>query len=59
MTYVEQLEQESRRLRKELQEAKFIPATKWGNCKRGCPPAYLDRDEFCSPACALGQPRGN
>lgn len=30
----------------------------WGNCRRGCPPAYLDRDGFCSPACAMGAPRG-
>lgn len=29
----------------------------WGNCARGCPPAYLVGG-FCSPACALGAPRG-
>lgn len=29
----------------------------WGNCKRGCAPAYL-LDGFCSPACAMGAPRG-
>jgi len=37
-------------------EAK-LSAVGWGNCKRGCPPAYLV-DGFCSPACALGAPRG-
>lgn len=30
----------------------------WGNCLRGCPPSYLDREGFCSPACKLGAPRG-
>lgn len=30
----------------------------WGNCLRGCPPAYLDKEGFCSPACKLGFPRG-
>jgi len=30
----------------------------WGNCRRGCPPAYLNRQGFCSPACELGAPRG-
>lgn len=30
----------------------------WGNCIRGCPPSYLDREGFCSPACHVGAPRG-
>lgn len=30
----------------------------WGNCRRGCPPAYLNRNGYCSPACELGAPRG-
>lgn len=30
----------------------------WGNCCRGCPPSYLDREGFCSPACHVGAPRG-
>lgn len=30
----------------------------WGNCIRGCEPAYLDREGFCSPACHVGAPRG-
>lgn len=30
----------------------------WGNCRRGCPPAYLDNKGFCSPACHMGAPRG-
>jgi hypothetical protein len=30
----------------------------WGNCRRGCPPSYLDQDGYCSPACHLGAPRG-
>jgi hypothetical protein len=30
----------------------------WGNCRRGCPASYLDRDGFCSPACVVGAPRG-
>jgi len=58
MAYVEELEQENRRLRRELLDKKFIPATTWGNCKRGCAPAYLDKDGFCSPACAMGAPKG-
>ena len=29
----------------------------WGNCRRGCPPAYLV-EGFCSPACKMGAPRG-
>lgn len=33
------------------------PHPSWGNCKRGCPPAYLVRG-FCSPACEKGAPRG-
>ena len=44
---------------KELDEARNQLARhpQWGNCKRGCPPAYL-LNEFCSPACELGMPRG-
>lgn len=44
----------------ELEEAReeLAQPPKWGNCKRGCPPAYLSRDGFCSPACKLGAPRG-
>jgi len=44
----------------ELEEARIEAAQppEWGNCKRGCPPAYLDREGFCSPACKLGAPRG-
>jgi hypothetical protein len=30
----------------------------WGICRRGCPPAFLNQDGFCSPACVLGAPRG-
>lgn len=53
MTYVEQLERDVQlwRLRAEK------PATRYGNCKRGCAPAYLDDEDFCSPQCKLGQPR--
>lgn len=58
MAYVEELERENKRLRQELHEAMFVPATSWGNCKRGCPPAYLDDDGFCSPSCAKGGKRG-
>lgn len=58
MSYVEQLEQENRRLRTDLREAKFVPATKWGGCRRGCSDAYLDQDGFCSPACHVGAPKG-
>jgi len=44
----------------ELEEAReeLKQPPEWGNCKRGCPPAYLDREGFCSPACKLGAPRG-
>lgn len=31
---------------------------RWGNCMRGCPPAFLNEAGFCSPACVLGAPRG-
>jgi hypothetical protein len=31
---------------------------RWGNCRRGCPPSYLDRYGYCSPACHVGAPRG-
>lgn len=27
----------------------------WGNCRRGCPPAYLNNNGYCSMACELGQ----
>lgn len=30
----------------------------WGNCRRGCPPAFINSRGFCSPACAMGAPRG-
>lgn len=42
--------------RQELEDARKPP--EYGNCKRGCPPAYLDKSGFCSPACAMGAPRG-
>ena len=44
---------------KELDEARNLlnRHPQWGNCKRGCPPAYL-LNGFCSPACELGMPRG-
>lgn len=58
MTLIEQLEKDNRRLRFELREQMFVPATEWGNCRRGCPPSYLDAGGFCSPACAMGAPRG-
>jgi hypothetical protein len=58
VSLIDQLEKENRALRSELNLRMFIPATKWGNCKRGCPPAYLDEDDFCSPACKMGAPRG-
>lgn len=43
-------------LEEKLEERRAGP--EWGNCKRGCPPSYLDRDGYCSPACKLGFPRG-
>lgn len=45
---------------KELDEARYELAQppEWGNCRRGCAAAYLDRDGFCSPACKMGAPRG-
>jgi hypothetical protein len=57
-TMIEKLERENHRLRQELHSRIYTPATEWGNCRRGCPPAYLDKGGFCSPACALGAPRG-
>lgn len=46
--------------RQELEDARLEAAKppEWGNCKRGCPPAYIDSEGFCSPACKLGAPRG-
>ena len=41
----------------ELEEAR-LASPEWGNCKRGCAPAYLDENGFCSPACAMGAPKG-
>lgn len=41
----------------ELNEKLKKPA-EWGNCIRGCEPAYLDKEGFCSPACHVGAPRG-
>jgi len=58
MAYIDDLQQENRRLKQQLHDLMFVPATKWGNCRRGCEPAYLDKDGFCSPACKLGAPRG-
>lgn len=47
-------EEESEDLKEQMAEA----SPEWGNCKRGCPPSYLDHEGFCSPACSLGHPRG-
>ena len=37
----------------------YSESVEWGNCRRGCPPSYLDTHGYCSPACRLGAPRGN
>jgi hypothetical protein len=57
---VEKLEDKVADLEEKLQDAKSTNelAPKWGDCLRGCPPSYLDHNQFCSPACALGAPRG-
>lgn len=47
--------EEIERLEDALKKAQEIV---WGTCKRGCPPAYLNHAGFCSPACAMGAPRG-
>lgn len=52
----ESLETTRQELEDERVESKKPP--EWGSCRRGCAPAYLDRDRFCSPACKLGAPRG-
>lgn len=39
-------------------QAQLAGGPEWGNCRRGCPPSYLDQEGFCSPACRLGFPRG-
>lgn len=36
---------------------KALLAVCWGNCLRGCPPAYIV-DGFCSPGCRDGGARG-
>lgn len=45
---------------KELEDANNLLTLPpdWGNCRRGCPPSYLDRQGFCSPACHWGAPKG-
>jgi hypothetical protein len=39
-------------------EAELASAARWGNCRRGCPPSYVDGAGYCSPACHVGAPRG-
>lgn len=45
---------------RELDDANLLlqQPPEWGNCRRGCSPAYLDREGFCSPACHWGAPKG-
>ena len=52
----ESIETTTNELEDARQELTLAPA--WGNCRRGCPESYLDKDGFCSPACAMGAPRG-
>ncbi len=56
LTVDERLELALRELEDARWELKQPP--EWGNCKRGCPPSYLDQEGFCSPACARGAPKG-
>jgi len=30
----------------------------WGNCRHGCPPAYLNKNGYCSKSCEMGLERG-
>jgi len=59
---VEKLEAKVLELEEELEEIdegeKIDPDPEWGNCRRGCPPAFINSRGFCSPACAMGAPRG-
>jgi hypothetical protein len=57
---LEDMDERIETVTQELEDAVTLlrkPAA-WGDCRRGCPPAYLDKAGFCSPACALGAPRG-
>jgi hypothetical protein len=58
LAYIDQLKREVADLKWRLHNMKFTPATEWGNCRRGCPESYLDAKGFCSPACAMGAPKG-
>jgi hypothetical protein len=57
---IEKLEDELLAAEERIEElkAELAQPPKWGNCRRGCPESYLDREGFCSPACKLGAPRG-
>lgn len=57
---IERAEEVSSTTMHELEDARLelSKGPSWGNCRCGCPPSYLDRDGFCSPACHLGAPRG-
>lgn len=36
----------------------MIVDPRWGNCRRGCSPSYLNKNGYCSPNCERGWPRG-
>ncbi len=56
---VEKLETKVADLEAELEDMKELHDNpEWGNCRRGCPPAFINSHGFCSPACAMGAPRG-
>jgi hypothetical protein len=55
---IKMLKERIRQLEKEINDLETDALLPWGPCRRGCPPSYLDSEGYCSPACALGAPRG-
>jgi hypothetical protein len=55
---IESLQDENKRLEEELLAAQ-LEEPRWGGCRAGHDGEfYLNKFDYCSPACALGAPRG-
>jgi gamma-glutamyl:cysteine ligase YbdK (ATP-grasp superfamily) len=54
----ETLQDENERLEEDLLAAR-LEEPRWGGCRAGHDGEfYLNKSDYCSPACALGAPRG-